>query len=143
MTMLGSEFATLMLVSGTSEDLGDRLYEATKRLEWERRLTVFIRPLDSPVQPEAPEGQCQAILSVTGLDQAGLVAGFSRCVADHDGLITDLRGSVANLPQSGTPLYTLTIRLSVPSAARETLESAVEDVAGRLDVDASWENLTP
>ncbi|MFN2375941.1 MAG: glycine cleavage system protein R, partial [Candidatus Binatia bacterium] len=48
MTMLGSEFATLMLVSGSGPDLRDRLYEATKRVEWERQLTVFLRPVEGP-----------------------------------------------------------------------------------------------
>ena len=48
MTMLGSEFATLMLVSGSGADLQDKLYEATKRLEWERHLTIFLRPVDPP-----------------------------------------------------------------------------------------------
>src|SRR5205085_9060668 len=48
MTMLGSEFATLMLVSGSGADLQEKLYEATKRLEWERHLTVFLRPVEGP-----------------------------------------------------------------------------------------------
>ena len=46
MTMLGSEFATLMLVSGTEPDLAAKLADTTKRLEWERSLTIFVRHLD-------------------------------------------------------------------------------------------------
>jgi glycine cleavage system transcriptional repressor len=53
MTMLGTEFATLMLVSGNGTDLQERLYQASKRLEWERRLTVFLRPVDDPGGPGA------------------------------------------------------------------------------------------
>src|SRR5258706_14707245 len=63
MTMLGSEFATLMLVSGSGADLQERLYEASKRVEWERRLTVFLRPVDGPA---APDGGSDYRLSAGG-----------------------------------------------------------------------------
>jgi predicted amino acid-binding ACT domain protein len=48
MTILGSEFAVLLLLSGQGDDLERRLSSGSKRLEWEKRLTVFIRPLDEP-----------------------------------------------------------------------------------------------
>src|SRR5205823_2219866 len=46
MTILGSEFAVLLLLSGEAPDLERRLATGCKRLEWEKRLTVFFRPLD-------------------------------------------------------------------------------------------------
>src|SRR4029450_2560165 len=59
MAIPGSEFAVRLLLSGQGDDLERRLSSGSKRLEWEKRLTVFIRPLDEPPPPprEAPRRQ--------------------------------------------------------------------------------------
>ena len=46
MTILGSECAVLRLLSGQGADVERRLSAGCKRLEWEKRLTVFFRPLE-------------------------------------------------------------------------------------------------
>ena len=45
MTILGNEFAAIMLCSGLSDELGERLGAGARRLEWQNRLTVMIRPI--------------------------------------------------------------------------------------------------
>ncbi|MFN2426909.1 MAG: glycine cleavage system protein R [Candidatus Binatia bacterium] len=136
MTMLGSEFATLMLVSGSGADLPDRLYEATKRLEWERHLTVFLRPVDGPGQAAVDGGDFT--LSAVGVDRAGIVAGVARVLADHDVLITDLRGEAKPVAESGTPLYTLRIRMRVPASSPfPALRDALELVGSDLGIEVS------
>ncbi len=139
MTMLGSEFATLMLVSGAGADLQERLYEATKRLEWERGLTVFLRPVDGP-SPAGGGGDWT--LSAVGVDKAGIVAGVSRVLADHDVLITDLRGEAKPVAESGTPLYTLQIRMRVPEGCDlRGLQSELETRGGALGIEVAMEPL--
>lgn len=136
MTMLGSEFATLMLVSGVGTELGERLAEATKRLEWERRLTIFTRRLEAEPEPPAGHGATTQTLTAQGIDKAGIVAGVSRCLADHGALIVDLRGAITPIPQSGTPLYTLRIRMIVPpDVTSDVLSAALAEVGQRLDVE--------
>jgi glycine cleavage system transcriptional repressor len=136
MTMLGHEFATLMVVSGIGPDLLERLSTAARKLEWERRLTIFLRPLDA--EPEKPPGTSHAgwTLTAQGVDKAGIVAGVARCLADRHVLISDLRGRVTPMPESGTPLYTLTLRMLVPvqTDTRE-LNAALARVGERLDVE--------
>src|SRR6185312_1702572 len=66
MTLLGSEFAVLLLLSGESADLERRLNAACKRLEWEKRLTVFFRPLDGAPPPALPPGATPMECVVTG-----------------------------------------------------------------------------
>ena len=39
MTVLGSEFAVLLLLSGQGNEIDRRLSSACKRLEWEKRVT--------------------------------------------------------------------------------------------------------
>ncbi len=143
MTMLGSEFATLMLVSGVGEDLRDRLYEATKRLEWERHLTVFLRPVDAPTSRDTERSEAGTLTAV-GIDKAGIVAGVSRVLADHAVLIVDLRGEIRPVAQSGTPLYTLAIRMMVPgTASKERMTADLESAAARLGIEISFDLVRP
>lgn len=137
MTMLGSEFATLMLVSGSGPDLRDRLYEATKRVEWERQLTVFLRPVEGPA---AVNTGSEYALSAVGVDKAGIVAGVSRVLADHGVLITDLRGEAKPVAESGTPLYTLRIRMRAPEQCEVSrLKADLEEAGSRLGIEVSLE----
>src|SRR2546425_3980823 len=54
MTILGSEFAVLLLLSGQGPDVERWLSAGCKRLECEKPLTVLFRPLDSdPFVPPA------------------------------------------------------------------------------------------
>ncbi len=142
MTMLGSEFATLMLVSGTEPDLAAKLADTTKRLEWERSLTIFVRHLDGEPAVEAPGAQEHSLKAI-GIDRAGIVAGVSRCLADHEVLIDDLRGRVVPIPQSGTPLYELSLRMRLPAGLKASaLEDALAVVAESLDVEISLDSHT-
>lgn len=139
MTMLGSEFATLMLVSGSGPDLQERLYEATKRVEWERHLTVFLRPVEGA---GLKNGGSDWTLSAVGVDKAGIVAGVSRVLADHGVLITDLRGEAKPVAESGTPLYTLQIRMRVPDQCPiSTLQSDLDKAGGQLGIEVSIASL--
>jgi glycine cleavage system transcriptional repressor len=137
MTILGSEFAVLLLLSGQGDDLERRLSSGSKRLEWEKRLTVFIRPLDEPPPPvgEPPRGTPLECV-VTGVDKAGIVARVARTIAEQGANIVDLHSDLRPEPESGTPMYTLRVRLVVPPDRDvRALRQALERVAGELRVD--------
>jgi glycine cleavage system transcriptional repressor len=141
MTMLGNEFATLMLVSGTGEDLAAKLGDATRRLEWERHMTVFLRPLDQAPKSLIPPNSARFELTATGVDKAGIVAGVTRRLADDNVHITDLRGKITPVPQSGTDMYTLTIRMHVPantdqSALERDFAKLAESLGVEIDLSA-------
>jgi len=137
MTILGSEFAVLLLLSGQGDDVERRLSSGCKRLEWEKRLTVFIRPLDEPAPGHPPRGVPLECV-VTGVDKAGIVARVARTIADHGANITDLHSDLRPEPESGTPMYTLRLRLIVPPERDvRVLRQALERVAAELRVDLS------
>src|SRR5512136_1004792 len=84
MTILGSEFAVLLLLTGEGDDVERRLSTACKRIEWEKRLTVFFRPLEGePVGYGVQHGALAFELQAVGVDKAGIVARVARCLADH------------------------------------------------------------
>src|SRR6185436_1701207 len=83
MTILGSEFAVLLLLTGEGDDVERRLSSGCKRLEWEKRLTVFFRPLQGEPIPYAVSQHAQSFaLQAVGVDKAGIVAKVARCLAD-------------------------------------------------------------
>jgi glycine cleavage system transcriptional repressor len=131
MTILGSEFAVLLLLTGEGDDTADRLSAACKRLEWERRLTVFFRPLDGEPTPYG-DGRSTALYSLeaVGVDKAGIVAKISRCLADHRVNIRQMRSHSRPQPETGTPIYTMSIQMDVPEG------TDVEELGDRLDAIA-------
>ncbi|MGH7819203.1 MAG: glycine cleavage system protein R [Candidatus Binatia bacterium] len=139
MTILGGEFAVLLLFTGSDEDLERRLSSACKRLEWERRLTVFFRPLEGPPVPYG-HGERREIheLSATGVDKAGIVARVCRVLADHDVTIREMKTASRPEPESGTPLYTMRVEMGVSAALPlGELESALDRIAEELKIDIS------
>jgi len=115
MTILGSEFAVLLLLTTTSPEAEERLSANCKRLEWEKRLTVFFRPLDSEPVPYAMRaGARQGDLRAVGVDKAGIVARVARCLANHAVNITQMTSQSRPEPGTGTPIYTMEMKLAVP-----------------------------
>jgi glycine cleavage system transcriptional repressor len=115
MTLLGSQFALLILLSGSGEEFQYRLSTGCKRLEWEKRLSIFLTPV------EKAEGLAKARevtevyeLSTTGLDRMGIVYHVSRLLADQGINIADMHTKTTPSPESGTPIFTTKILLQVP-----------------------------
>jgi glycine cleavage system transcriptional repressor len=144
MTILGSEFAMLLLLSGEGLDLERRLQAGCKRLEWEKRLTVFFRPLDAaPVRGT----RADAILLdcvVTGVDRAGIVARAARTLAERQANIVDLRTESRPEPLTGTPIYTMRLRIALPAGSdRQRLAADLERVAVDLRVELTLGEVRP
>lgn len=137
MTILGGEFAVLLLLSGSGPDFASRLSAACKRLEWEKRLTVFVRPLEAEPVPRTRGQQLETWeLSVLGLDKAGIVAKVARCLADHGASITHMSSSSRPQTNTGVPEYQMEIRLDLPADADiEALRRDLDGVAASLHVD--------
>jgi glycine cleavage system transcriptional repressor len=136
MTILGNEFAAILLCSGRSPDLGRRLTEGARRIEWENRLTIFIRPLEGEPRPAVPAPGTRLFrLRAEGLDRAGIVATLCRVLADHAVNIADLRSETLPSP-SGASLYRMVIAAEVPETLHvEELRKALEEAASGIDVD--------
>ncbi len=138
MTLLGNEFAAILLCSGQAPDLEERLSRGSKRLEWENRLTVFIRPLEGEPRPAVPApGTRLFAIETQGMDRAGIVAGICRTLADHHVNIADLHSSTLPSP-SGAALYRMNVLAEVPeSLDPATLAKALEERGAQLGVDVS------
>jgi glycine cleavage system transcriptional repressor len=141
MTILGSEFAVLLLLSSRAADAEQRLGGACKRLEWEKRLTVFFRALEGdPVPYAAKQHTGEHHLQVVGVDRAGIVARIARCLADHGVNIAEMHTQSRPEPESGTPIYSMRLRLEVPRTVDvAALRARLQAVGEQLQVDVGFE----
>jgi glycine cleavage system transcriptional repressor len=136
MTILGTEFAVLLLLSGEGPQVEGRLSAACKRLEWEKRLTVFFRPLDGELPVRDPDAVGAMTCTVTGVDRAGIVARVARTLERHGVNVTDLKTQARRGAESGTPIFTMQIAMDVPRTAdRHVLAHDLERVASELAVE--------
>jgi glycine cleavage system transcriptional repressor len=141
MTILGTEFAVLLLLSGEGDGLEPRLSAACKRLEWEKRLTVFFRPLDGePVPYRATQRARPYALQAVGVDQAGIVAKITRCLADFGINISQMQTQARPQAETGTPIFTMRIVMDVPEAVKEReLRERLDGIARALQIDLTLE----
>lgn len=139
MTILGSEFAVLLLLTGEGSDVEQRLSSACKRVEWEKRLTVFFRPLEgAPTSYGSAHRARPYELVAVGVDKSGIVARVARCLASHAVNVTQLITASRPEPETGTPIYSMKIQLDMPQETDEAeLRRQLDAVAVDLNVDIS------
>jgi glycine cleavage system transcriptional repressor len=139
MTLMGAHFALLVLLSGEKEEVSERLATGCKRLEWDKGLTVFLSPLDSreetfPLIPPEPDYE----LGVVGLDRAGIVYRTSTLLASKGINILDLHTRVEPAPESGSPIFTMTMKIATPAELdRRGLRSELDRLEDELNVEVS------
>ena len=146
MTLLGAEFAVLLLLSGQGEEIERQLSSACKRMEWEKRLAIFLRPLEGePIPYGVGERVLSYELQATGLDKAGIVARVARCLANHSINILHVETHSRPEPGSGTAIYTMRIHMAVPEQVNianvhEQLEHIADELHIHVDLAPSTGN---
>jgi glycine cleavage system transcriptional repressor len=138
MTVLGSEFAVILLCSSDREDAGDRISLGAKRLEREHGLVILQRDVDPRERPPVPApGHRLYVVSAAGEDKAGIVASICGVLAERGVNVADLRTRSRPGP-GGSPHYELTMSVEVPeNLDTRALREALEDEGDRLVIDVS------
>ena len=136
MTLLAGEFTLILLFSASSADVAGPLSKACRRLEQEKGISAFLRPLEPRGTAKPHKGVFTRTLRVEGLDHAGIVYKVSRFLADNRINIVDLKSEVKASPESGTAMYLMDIRAQIPTGtAMDTLANGLRTVADDLNVD--------
>jgi len=136
MINLGSEFATMMLFSGQGDDMAQRLHMACKHLEYEKEMTIFVKPVGEGASPASPPGGRPFRMKTMGEDKAGIVARTARLIADAGGNILELTSHLRPAAASGTPLYEMEIFFELPRAADlEALRGRLASIEQSLHID--------
>src|SRR3989454_12796987 len=103
MINLGSEFATMLLLSGRGDDLHERLHMTCKHLEYEKGMTIFIKPIEEGAGPASPPGGRTFLVRTMGEDKAGIVARTARALAGAGGHLLGLTSQLRGAPPHGAP----------------------------------------
>lgn len=136
MTILGTDFAVILLASAAKAGGVDRLSLGAKRLERDHGLTILVRALEGePRSPVPAPGHVAARVTASGQDRAGIVASICRVLAEHGVNIADL--STRSRPGwGGQPHYEMVATVEVPERLDPaTLRAALEREADRLVLD--------
>jgi glycine cleavage system transcriptional repressor len=141
MTNLSGEFAIMLLftpmTNGSGDDLEEKLSAGCRRLEREKGITAFIRPVT--LEEQAPKADIlKKTVHVEGLDQAGIVYKVSRFLADNQVNIIHLNSEKRSSPQSGAAIYAMTILVEVPiTLSLQDLENGLNRIGEELNVDVT------
>jgi len=139
MTLLADEFTLILLfTTGPQADIGDRLSKECRRLEREKGLSAFLRPVGaSPATNKA--AYTEQTIHVEGLDKAGIVYKVSRFLADNNLNIVDLVSRIQASPESGTSLYLMDIHIQVPDGTdMDKINKEIALVGEELNVDINF-----
>jgi len=136
MTILGTDFAVILLASSSAPGCADKLAQGAKHLERDHGLTILLRALEGePRSPVPAPGHVAARVTASGQDRAGIVAGICRALAEHGVNVADL--TTRSRPGwGGQPHYEMVATVEVPEQLDPaTLRDALEAVADRLVLD--------
>jgi glycine cleavage system transcriptional repressor len=138
MTILGSEFAVILLCSSSDAGAGDALAVGAKRLERDHGLTILLRHLEEGQRSAVPApGTRLYRVEAAGEDRAGIVAGICRTLAERGVNIVELNSRSRPGP-GGSPHYEMGLRVEVPDGLDpRALREALEAEADRLVIDVS------
>ncbi|NOQ42044.1 MAG: hypothetical protein GQ563_06045 [Desulfuromusa sp.] len=139
MSMLADEFTLSLLFSSQLPNIEELLTRECRRLELDKNISAFVRPL-SPRQENEQKSFKTCTLLIEGLDQAGIVYKTSQFLADRQLSIIQLDSATSASPQSGATIYNMTIYIQVPEALPfDQLEEELSTVAEELHVDITME----
>lgn len=138
MTILGSDFAVILLCSASDAGVGDALAVGAKRLEREHGLTILLRHLEEGPRSAVPApGTRLYRVEAAGEDRAGIVAGICRVLAEHGVNIAELASRSRPGP-GGSPHYEMSLRVEVPESVEiRALRDALASEADRLVIDVA------
>jgi glycine cleavage system transcriptional repressor len=135
MSMLDDEFTINLLFSSGHSDIEAILLEECQKLEHQKLISAFIRPIKER-RLSIKDGVLLGTIHVEGLDQAGIVYKISQFLAEHSLNIVDLKSTIKTTPESGTVLYLMDIHIQVPeSSSMAAIEDGLNSVAEELNVD--------
>ena len=135
MSMLADEFTLSLLFSSQQADIEEQLAKECRRLEMEKEISAFVRPLQAQ-QEKTVKGYKTCTLHIEGLDQAGIVYKTSQFLADNQLNILRLNSTAMASPESGATIYSMDIHIQVPEqVSLDEVEDRLASVADELHVD--------
>jgi glycine cleavage system transcriptional repressor len=141
-TMLGGDFAMILIVSHEKPFSKARLADEFRLLQERTGLVVHLRTLhEDEIQPVKDEGEL-CLISVYGSDKPGIVYRVTRSLADRNVNITDLNTRLIGTKEE--PVYVLMLEAILPAGMSVDDTSALlEAMRKELDVEIGVRAISP
>lgn len=138
MTVLGGEFAILLLVSGEAESI-EKLHTQVDSIEQTLRMRLLLKATS---EPDANDHTLPYSVEVAALDHPGIVHNLSRFFSGRNINIVDLQTERYAAPHTGSPMFALHMTIGIPADTniaqlRDTFMAFCDD----LNLDAELKNL--
>jgi glycine cleavage system transcriptional repressor len=140
-TMLGGDFAMILIVSHEKPFLKSRLTDEFKPFH-DIGLSAYIRALHGDEACYmAPQGEL-CLVSVYGSDKPGIVCRVTRALAERSVNITDLNTRLIGSKEE--PVYVMMLEAALPDGLSiEETEALLENLKKELNVEISVRVITP
>jgi glycine cleavage system transcriptional repressor len=138
MTVLGGEFAILLLVSGDQSSI-DAVQTQAHEIEQalQMRLLIKVTSDSGPVENAIPYA-----VEVAALDHPGIVNNIASFFSQRDINIVDLQTESYSAPHTGTPMFALHMTIGISADTNiAQLREAFMQVCDELNLDAELKNL--
>ena len=138
MTVLGGEFAMLLLVSGDQSSL-DAIQTQVNEIEQALQMRLMIKATSdsAPIQNAIPYA-----VEVTSLDHPGIVNNISSFFSQRDINIVNLHTESYSAPHTGTPMFALHMTIGITADTNiAKLRDAFMQACEELNLDAEMKNL--
>jgi len=138
MTVLGGEFAILLLVSGDQSSIDavqTQVHEIEQALQM--RLLIKVTTDSSPIENAIPYA-----VEVAALDHPGIVNNIASFFSERNINIVDLQTESYSAPHTGTPMFALHMTIGISADTNiAQLRDAFMQVCDELNLDAELKNL--
>jgi glycine cleavage system transcriptional repressor len=136
MTVLGGEFAVLMLVEGTEAAIGS-LEQTLPLLQQDHGLTIISKR--TKTQPSSTPSMPYAV-SVVSIDHPGIVNKLSSFFSKKGINIQNLETDNYHAPHTGTPMFSVEMTVNVPvNTPKVNLRNEFLDFCEQMNLDATME----
>jgi glycine cleavage system transcriptional repressor len=137
MTVLGGEFAVIMMVSGSWDAIA-KLEKALPSLSEELSLTTTVKHTK---QRDSAPSMAYSV-SVVALDNPGIVHELAQFFSSQNINIDELETGTYSAPHTGTQMFNLSMNIRIPANAHiATLRDEFMDFCDELNLDAIIEPL--
>ncbi|MDM8518022.1 ACT domain-containing protein [Desulfobacterales bacterium HSG16] len=136
MTRLADEFTIILLLSDQGqENLMDKLSKECRRLEMEKGVSAFVRPVSDP-KGKSAENYTEQTFHIEGMDQVGIVYKISNFMSEKGVNIANLRSKVSFSPESGSAMYYMEVNAEVPNdISMDDLDDGFAQISDELHID--------
>ena len=135
MSVLGGEFAIILLISGSTDAL-NAFKQQQQKLEQTLNLSLLIKATHS----RSVEGkQVPYSIKVVGMDNPGIVHRLTRFLSEHKINIEDLETESYPAPHTGTPMFAVYMTVDIPGdIATSKLRDDFIDLCDEQNLDTHF-----